>query len=263
VSIASLAWQSPPAGLALGAADVDVWRVALAASPDQLASFTRTLSDDERDRAARFHFERDRMAFIAARGALRTLVAHYTDCTPGSLVFAARTRGKPYLDAPRSDLRFNLSHSGGVGLLAFARGAEIGVDVECQRPLEDLLSLAKISFSAHEYAALCRIAPIDREAAFFACWARKEAFIKATGEGIAQLADFDVSLAPGIPARLLRIKDVAPADIPWSIHDLPPIAGYATALVVERHGASIRCWDGRCWDGRCWDGRPPDPGRGE
>jgi 4'-phosphopantetheinyl transferase len=214
-----------------------------------------TLAADERDRAARFHFARDRAAYTVARGALRTLAARYLACAAAAIGVGYRAKGKPFLAAPpgvlpgspgfdpRFDLRFNVSHSDGVGLVCFARGREVGVDVERCRPLDDLLALARISFSADEYARLCQLAPDDRAAAFFACWSRKEAFIKLTGEGVSQLADFDVSLEPGAPARLLRVAGEPQGALRWSLHDLPEIAGYAAALALEGEHRVLDCWD--------------------
>jgi 4'-phosphopantetheinyl transferase len=210
--------------------------------PAALAGLAALLDRDERDRAARFRFDRHRDAFSVARGALRTLAGRYLGAAPAALRFGYRERGKPFLIAPPGDLTFNVSHSGDVALIAFARGREIGVDVEHEKPLSDLLALARTSFSANEYAALCRLASADHPQAFFACWSRKEAFIKATGEGVAQLAAFDVSLAPGAPARLLRVPD-EPGAPAWLLHELPAIAGHAAALVTAGPVAAIACWD--------------------
>ncbi|HEY6173153.1 MAG TPA: 4'-phosphopantetheinyl transferase superfamily protein [Kofleriaceae bacterium] len=241
--IVPTAWLPAPTACALGPDDVHVWRVPLAQPLPVVEALARLLAEDERDRAARFHFERHRVAFTVARGALRTLAARYLGHAPERLVFGYRDRGKPHLVAPvGDDLRFNVSHSGDVGLVCFARSREVGIDVEQKRTLQDLLALARTSFSAHELAALCRLAPAEHHDAFFACWSRKEAFIKATGEGIAQLAAFDVSLAPGEPARLLRVPD-EPRGPRWSLHDLPPIPGCAAALVIDGLAPAIACWD--------------------
>jgi 4'-phosphopantetheinyl transferase len=241
------AWRPPPAGLALGPDEVHVWRLPLAQPPEQIAILARTLHPDERDRAARFHFDRDRITFTAARGALRALTGAYTGAPPGGLVFGYQAKGKPYLAAPPGDIRFNVSHSGAFALLAFTRNREVGVDVERRRPMQDLLSLADVSFSRQEYATFCSLPAHDQTDAFFSCWSRKEAFIKATGEGISQLRDFDVSLRPGEPARLLRVKGVLPMQHRWSMHGLPAIPDHAAALVVEArdigHSIRIDCWD--------------------
>ena len=236
-------WRPPPAGLALHPDEVHVWRLPLAQPREQLAILARTLSHDERHRAARFHFDRDRNAYTAARGALRTLGGRYVAHPPGELVFGYQAKGKPYLTSPPGDVRFNLSHSGDVALIAFTRSREVGVDVERRRPLQDLRSLAKTSFSPDEYTTLCGLPPDDQPEAFFSCWSRKEAFIKATGEGISQLGDFDVSVRLDEPARLLRVAGGLPALQRWSMHDLPAIPGYAAAIVVEGHELRISCWD--------------------
>jgi 4'-phosphopantetheinyl transferase len=244
----------PPADAALGPGDVHVWRLSLAPPAAQLEALAHTLDDAERARAARFHFERDRTAFTVARGALRTLLGRYLAQPPERIAFGYRDKGKPHLapGAPGGpgDVQFNLSHSGQLGLVAFARGREIGVDIEQRRPLRDLLALARTSFSPAEYTAFCALPPPDQLHAFFSCWSRKEAFIKATGEGISQLADFDVSLAPGEPARLLRVAGEPPDRPRWSLHDLPAIAEYAAALVLERRAAHP---DGRDAHIACWD----------
>jgi len=238
------AWLPPPRELALGPAAVHVWRIPLAPPAAQVAALAATLSADERDRAARFHFDRDRTSYTVARGALRTLLGRYLDHPAPRLAFGYRDKGKPYLAAPADDsLCFNLSHSGQLALLAFVRGREVGVDIEQRRELRDLASLAHISFSPNEYAVFCGLSAADQRPAFFACWSRKEAFIKATGQGVSQLADFDVSLAPGDPAALLRVDGEPPGAVRWSLQDLPAIPGYAAALVVDGHGLAVECWD--------------------
>lgn len=240
-STAGAAWRPAPASLALGADEVHVWRVPLIQPPGALAALAALLSSDERERAARFHFAHHRDAYTVARGALRTLAGRYLGRAPDGLAFGYRERGKPYL-VPHGGLEFNVSHSGELALIGFARGRALGVDVERKKPLADLRALARTSFTAAEHAALCALPEGEQTDAFFACWSRKEAFIKATGEGVAQLGAFDVSLAPGEPARLLRVPD-EPGGPRWSLHGLPEIAGYAAALVVEGDAPAIACWD--------------------
>jgi 4'-phosphopantetheinyl transferase len=245
------AWlPAPRAPLALADGEVHVWRVPLAPPPEQLAAFARTLRPDERERAARFLFERDRTAYTAARGALRTLTGAYLGRGPEELELGYHDKGKPYLASPPGEpLRFNVSHSGALALIAFVRDRELGVDIERRRDTLDLVSLARTAFSPHEHRTLCGLPPHDHPVAFFACWSRKEAFIKATGEGVSQLADFDVSLRPDEPARLLRVPGPPPGHARWSILDLPAIPGYAAALVVAGDGLRIACWD---WPPACF-----------
>jgi 4'-phosphopantetheinyl transferase len=237
-------WPAAPDGLALGTGEVHVWRVALAQPSAEVERLGCTLAADERARAARFYFERDRRTFTVVRGALRTLLGGYLGHPSDTLGFGYAAKGKPYLARPPgASLRFNVSHSGDLALLAFTRDRELGVDVEQRRPLADLLSLAETSFSPAEVAALRALPAALHTEAFFACWSRKEAFIKATGEGVSQLAAFDVSLRPGEPARLLQIRGAA-ATSAWSMHELPALDGHAAALVVAGGDVELTC---RSW----------------
>ncbi len=159
-----------------------------------------TLTADERERAARFHFEKHRRRVIVARGILRSIIARYFGIDawrdPGISTYSAK--GKPALAEPKiEDFGFNLSHSGDLALYAFAPGAPIGVDVEIIRPVDEMDAIAKRFFSPLEYDMLQRVPPVDQIEAFFCCWTRKEAYIKAEGLGFwIPLDSFAVSVAP-------------------------------------------------------------------
>ncbi len=165
------------------------------------------LTDEERARAARFVFAKDRVPWMAARAVLRLLMAHYTGLTPQELSLAVEAQGKPFL--PGSELRFNLSHTDGIALFAFAHNVALGVDVErvsaaSRVPLAELAEVARQNFSPGEQRALAQLAPGDQLAGFYRCWTRKEALLKAEGSGLLRALDsFAVSLAPGAPARVL------------------------------------------------------------
>jgi 4'-phosphopantetheinyl transferase len=237
-------WQTAPAsdlGPTLGQSAVHVWRVPLAPAPAEVDALARTLDTDERQRAARFHFERDRRSFTVARGALRTLLGRYLDTPAPAIQFGYRDKGKPYLISPARNLQFNLSHSGSYALIALAWDRELGVDVELRRAIPDLVSLAQASFSPREFAEFCALPLAHHTEAFFTCWSRKEAFIKATGEGVSQLADFDVTLRPGDPAEIRWIRD-EPAPYRWRLLALPAIDDHAAALVVAGHRVDLACW---------------------
>lgn len=237
-----MTWQPAPAALDLGPTAVHVWRVPLAPAPAEVDALARTLDADERQRAARFYFERDRRSFTVARGALRTLLGRYLDAPATAIQFGYRDKGKPYLVVPgQRDLRFNLSHSGSYALIAVAWDRELGVDVELRRSIPDLVSLAQTSFSPREFAEFRALPITEHTEAFFTCWSRKEAFIKATGEGVSQLADFDVTLRPGDPAELRWIRD-EPAPYRWRLVPLPALDDHAAALVVAGHRVDLACW---------------------
>lgn len=225
--------QIPP----LGRSDVHVWRVELDRSLEEAASLREILSNDERERADRFRFEQDRVCYTVARGVTRRLLGHYSDTDPAELRFEYGAHGKPFL--PGSPLRFNVSHSRGLGLIAATWGRELGVDVEAIR--EDLANekIAERFFSPGEVAALLALPREERIRGFFRCWTRKEAFIKADGRGLTRgLATFDVTLSPGEPARLLRTVPDPEEVHRWSMLGLDPGPGYAGALCVEGTG-----WD--------------------
>ncbi len=233
-------WQTPPDPFVLPANCIHVWRAELTCSPDALKSYAQTLSPDEQERAARFHFESDRNFYIAARGILRKLFAGYIETEPQTLQFETNAYGKPALSAPfDASLQFNLSHSGGIGLFAFARNQRVGVDVEFCRPNIDFMTLANSVFSPLERQFLRLMPTSYRAPAFFACWTRKEAYIKAQGQGMALALDsFDVSLTPGQPKILATRPDPTEARR-WTLRDLMPGFGCAAALVVEGNSCSI------------------------
>jgi 4'-phosphopantetheinyl transferase len=201
-----------------------------------LHELSQTLSASELERARRFHFESDQARFIAARGALRLLLAAELHVAAELLEFTYGAYGKPDLAPPfdRSGLRFNLAHSENLALIALCRNREIGVDVEAVRALSDELQLVKSCFSAHEQREYQQLDPSRRTAGFFNGWTRKEAFIKALGKGLSQpLQSFDITLAPDEPAKILRYEDRPGADCGWHIDAFTPAPGYAAAVVLQ------------------------------
>ena len=239
-------WMPPVRNMELSRATVHVWRTVIEASPTRLDPFRGVLAPDERARAARFLYEDDRRRYTVARGVLRTLLGRYLDVDPASVEFRYGAHGKPSLvQTPGGrDLRFNLSHSCGLALHVFAAGREVGVDVERIRPKTDVMGVARHSFSPAEVDALANLPAGKRREAFFNCWTRKEAFIKAHGEGIALgLSRFDVTLRPGEPAKLLRFGDDPAEAARWSLRALDAGDGYKAALAVEGEGWHLQCWE--------------------
>ena len=226
-------WGPAPKDFSLAENVVHVWRAELTSSSRDL------LSPDEREKAAQFHFDKDRNRYIAARVILRQLIARYEHVRPETIQFTYNTYGKPALDG--SSLRFNASHSGGLALLAFARNRNIGVDLERIRP--DLASkeIASQFFSQEEIAALRARSGESQAGAFFACWTRKEAFIKAHGSGLSlPLHKFVVSV--DAPARLVRTDFDPGAVRQWTLHDLAAGEGFAAAMAVEGQPERIERW---------------------
>jgi 4'-phosphopantetheinyl transferase len=236
-------WQLPNADLLLPRHEVHVWRAPLD-QPQSLTDFFATLAPDEKQWAARFHFQKDREHFIAARGMLRAILSRYLNIKPDDLAFGYSAYGKPFLvNEQGGDVRFNVSHSHSLALFAFAREHDLGIDVEQIRTEVAEEQIAERFFSACEVAALHALPANQQAEAFFNCWTRKEAYIKARGEGLSlPLDQFDVTLAPGEPAALLRTRIAANEASRWSMIELAPAAGYKAALVVEARDWQLRCW---------------------
>jgi len=238
-------WPHPADRVVLPRDEVHVWRATLDVGLAHVHGFERTLAADERARAARFHFDTHRNRFIVGRGLLRTILGRYLGMAPDRLQFHYSPLGKPALPAgsESKSIRFNVSHSGGVALYAVTRGRGIGVDIERIRPDFANEEIAGRFFSPREVAALNALPPQSRLDAFFACWTRKEAYIKARGEGLSlPLNCFDVSLAPGEPAALLAVHDDPGEAARWSIREPFPGPDYVAALAVEGRDWRLKCW---------------------
>lgn len=227
--------------------NIHVWRVHLDRPDSEVQRFQQILSADEVTRANRFYFEKDRRQWIIARGQLRRLLGHYLQVAPSTLRFRLNAYGKPLLDAPfdATGLSFNLSHSATTALYAFASIPDLGVDLEYMRPDIEILPLSRISFSANERAMLFQLPAEEQFCAFYRCWTRKEAYIKARGMGLSlPLDQFDVELRPGEPIALLQSREEVFQDVSlWSMFELFPGENYAGALAVKGE----QQWNVQCW----------------
>ena len=237
-------WQKGPTAPVIWPNEVHVWRARL--DGRWTRSLELSLSEDDRGRAARFKFEGDRHRFVMARACLRTVLARYLKTNAAGLQFNLGPFGKPALppDSNILDLRFNLSHSHQLALIAITRGREVGVDVEFMRADFASDEVAEHFFSPAEVKQLVRIPARTKTRSFFNCWTRKEAYIKARGEGLAHPLDqFDVSFAPGEPAGLFDSR-LDPAEVSrWSFEDLSPHPAYAAALAVDGNFSRLLLWD--------------------
>ena len=237
MSQAELAWLPQDNAFAVPAGEVQVWCVFLERLAGENANFSQLLSPDEHEKAGRYYFQGHRDNYIIRRGVLRTLLGRYGDVDPQQVRFVYGRWGKPALDPehhPGIDLNFNVAHSRDIALLAFARQAELGVDIEYLRPLPDAEQIAARYFSEHEQLTLAGIAQDQKMAAFYNCWTRKEAYIKALGSGLSTSLDsFAVSIVPGEPARLLQVDDKPDETGRWAMDSWQPGPGTIAALVVE------------------------------
>jgi 4'-phosphopantetheinyl transferase len=220
---------------------VDVWYAHLdtAGLADSLRPL---LSPDELQRADRFRFEKDHRRYVAARGLLRMLLGNYLDQEPAELAFNYAEAGKPSLIQPNSpNLHFNISHSENAGLYAFSSSCPVGADVEWIRSVVEINELAARYFSVAECAALQAVEPAGREAAFFRCWTRKEAFIKALGTGLGHpLNSFSVTVDRDDPVKIEWARDDARAREKWTLQHFDIEPGLIGAVAVPLADAVVR-----------------------
>ena len=235
-------WHLLPSDLHLASDEVHLWRASLEQSLLPISSFLGLLSEAERARVERFSFRRDADRYTLAHGILRQILGLYAKVPPEDVQFAIAAQGKPALQN-NSKLRFNLTHSEDVVLYALSWDRELGVDVECQRDKPGNREIVNSYFSRNEQAEFEGLEPELQETAFYLGWTRKEAYIKARGEGLhANLKSFDVSLTPEKPF-LLTSEDANR----WGLYSFCPKPGFVAALVVEGKNFKIRHWE---WEGR-------------
>jgi 4'-phosphopantetheinyl transferase len=238
-------WQSGSGPDELSGSEVHLWKTCLDHSPALSPALHGVLSPEEESMAEAFHFEKDRVSFRMSRGYLRTLLGRYTGAAPSEIRFRTGERGKLSLD-PRvhaEPVEFNVSHSGNMVLLVLSRDRRVGVDVERIRPAARIDEISRAFFSSQEDESIRALRDAAKVAAFYACWTRKEAAVKAFGGSIMELsAGVVVSSSPAEPARLLRLPREHGGPDGWHLHDLPVGRGYAAALCYEGPPAEVFLW---------------------
>ncbi|MCP4537296.1 MAG: 4'-phosphopantetheinyl transferase superfamily protein [Chloroflexi bacterium] len=237
-------WSHPPKTLKLAHDEIHVWRASLELTTAHITSLYASLSPDEQARANRFRFNKLREHFVAARGLLRAILSQYLHVSPGQLEFRYNPHGKPSLiPSEKYTVNFNLSHSEGLALYAVSYAESIGIDLELVRPISDMEQLVERFFSSQERTMFRALPPNQKLAAFFTCWTRKEAYLKARGEGLTlPLDQFDVSLIPGEPATLLSDRTTPLNISPWSLQDLHPGPEYVAALAAQGDNWRLKYW---------------------
>lgn len=230
-------------GLELAPGEIHVWSIRLDPPAGEVERLGRSLAPDEWERATRFRFDKHRRQYVVGRGALRTLLAAYTGTRPERVRFTYGPRGKPFLADDSSGLYFNLSNSDELALVGLIHGPEVGVDIEYLKPMPDCEQIAERFFSESERVVLRSLPADQKEEAFFNCWTRKEAYLKAVGEGLAAPLDsFDVTLAPGEAPRMLTLKGEAEPAARWFFHHFRPAPDYIGAVAVEGGAWEVKAW---------------------
>jgi 4'-phosphopantetheinyl transferase len=220
----------------LGQDEVHVRIASLDCPQSDTKYFDNILAEDEINRANRFNFKKDRERFVAGRGLLRMILSSYVGMPAHEIIFIYGCHGKPGLRRQdgRPAIEFNLAHSAGTAIYAITRDRPVGIDIELVNHEFPIESVAERFFSKVEVAAFRSLPRDMQRIAFFKCWTRKEAFIKALGDGLScPLSDFDVSLMPGQPAELLHIRGASEEASRWYMEDIESVAGYAAAIVFS------------------------------
>jgi 4'-phosphopantetheinyl transferase len=235
-------WLPPTGHPALGPDEVHVWYVNLAVGAHAAAELAASLPAAEQGRAAAFRSESARTQFVVTRSALRSILSADLDLSPLRLEFVHGPAGKPAL-AHWPGLHFNVSHTADVALIAVTRRGNVGVDVERLRPFANDLGMAERFFSPHETGVLRALEGARRREAFFHAWTRKEAYLKAGGQGLSYgLERIEVTMLPEEEARFLRIDGCEHRAAQWSLRHLVPALGCVGALTLEGHDYHLHCW---------------------
>ena len=241
-----MVWSAPPENLNLASEGVHIWRVSLMQPEVVIERCRGLLPADEIARAERFHFERDRRRFVVSHSMVRSVLGRYLELKPQELRFVYGPKGKPEV-APEWNslgLKFNLSHSGEFALMGVAAKLIMGIDIEEIRPDFGTQEIAQRFFSRQEVATFLSLPQHQRVEAFFYCWTRKEAYIKAQGEGLSLALDsFDVTFAPGAEPALLRVAQDPNEVTRWKLYNINPGPGYKAALMIEGQHHHLQYFD--------------------
>ncbi len=237
-----LQWLPPPADFRMDDSDVHLWQVSLGQPCSRIRELEQSLCLAEKSRAEKFVFDKHRRRFIVGRGFLRNILGKYLNQAAADLMFSYGQQGKPALVSHDIDnhLYFNVSHSHEIALYAISRGRQVGVDVEYLGARQDVESIARQYFYPNEYRVISSLSAEKKRAAFFKAWTIKEAYAKATGEGLSVLEQVETSLSPEGFAELLNIHGNPEAITRWSSCQVCPAPKYMAALVVEGKSWNLR-----------------------
>ena len=238
-------WKIAPDGLEISADHVDVWLASTDPGERQIREYKALLSPAELARMEKFRVEFKYREYIVTRGLLRRVMTKMTGLDVTGIDFDYGEHGKPSFPvcAESGSAAFNVSHSHGLALVALTLGGRLGVDLERIRPKAEWRSLAEHYFSAAEIQALNGYPGESGLKAFFTCWTRKEAFVKALGAGVSYgLKEFDVSIDPDEADAALTIRSEDEDAARWLIKKLPVPASHVAALALDRPVCNIRLW---------------------
>ncbi|MBN2420436.1 MAG: 4'-phosphopantetheinyl transferase superfamily protein [Deltaproteobacteria bacterium] len=228
-------WSSPPSILNIIDNVIHIWRINLDVPVKIITAFDEILSNEEKHKAEKYHSDADKRRYSASHGSLRIILGKYLHTAPEDIRYSCDSSGKPFLssDINIRSLYFNLSHSGNYALCAVTQNCSVGIDLEHIRPASDILSMARRFFSCNENEIIFSLHPYQRQQAFYCLWTLKEAYLKATGNGLASLKNTEIVFSiDGFPASIRETgKGYEPGD--WTILRFKPAPDYAAGLVVK------------------------------
>ncbi len=242
IDIVDEQWKTARAAPPLDAGAIDLWRLAPDREPPEIGALFELLSNDERARADKFVFARDRSHFIACRATLRKILGGYLGADPRKIEFSTRRYGKPFLTGPDGALRFNVSHSHSLAVVAVTLNREIGVDIEYINRDFDVLSVAPSAFSPADFSQLSLLATDERAARFFAGWTRKEAFLKAVGDGLSGSEQLQSAVSWLSDKDVVDCANDSAATAHWSLTSFVVREDFKASLAVEGKIETIRFW---------------------
>lgn len=217
--------------------EIHIYQTYLDKPPSEIDNFRKILSQDELQKADRYKFDSDRNNYITCRAILRNILSQYSDFSPDEIIFSYTDKGKPYLNG--NEIKFNLAHTNSYAAYAIIKEKEVGIDLEYVRRIPDALKIASRYFSSAEINELKEISETELDRAFLNCWTRKEAFIKATGDGLSYpLADFSISLNSDLP-EILYIKGKLSEIKEWSLYNVKVESDYVSSLAVMSKGMKL------------------------
>ena len=228
--------------------ELHLWRVELEIHPHQIEPLERTLSSTEHERAQRFRFPQHRRRFVVRRGVLRDVLGRYLSVAPERIEFEKNRYGKLSVIGQETpnEIRFNLSHSADLATIALTRGREVGVDIEQIKPERATSQIARRFFASSETKAITALPSDEQTVAFFRCWTRKEAYIKAKGQGLSlPLSSFEVTVAANQPPALQQVSGDSDEILRWTMGTFDPGPSFLGAFVVE-----VPCDEQQCWQWR-------------
>jgi 4'-phosphopantetheinyl transferase len=240
---ACMMWPIGPIGVDRLSDSVHVWIVRLKGQDICFDHCLAMLNERERHRASRFYYEHLRRRFTLSHGCLRALLGLYLGIPPRDVEFGYGTRSKPFIDRPTTELRFNQSDSGDLVAFAFTAGCEIGMDIEEVRPLSELESVVANVFTPREIVELRRIDTSLQQEAFFATWTRKEAYVKALGDGLIVPTDsFRVTVSSKEKTPRVYFDQGSETVNDWQLHSFHPVTGYLGTIAYRGLRRSMHIW---------------------